>query len=226
MALPSDHTAAVDDHLRAAVNGIELNTLLRLPLPLVLASQSPRRQALLRHVGFVFDVVVPDINEDAVATTMDPADYVVHLATLKARRGAELVRQPSIVIGSDTTVVLDGMVLNKPSDAADAVRMLTMLSGRTHTVYTGIALLDSRTMYCTTAVRATQVTFRDLDAIEVQSYVDSGSPLDKAGAYGIQDDFGAVFVSRVEGCYYTIVGLPLELLYTELRAFVAKVDHA
>ncbi len=224
--MPVDPTQAVGDHLRAAACAIELNTLLRLPLPLVLASQSPRRQALLRHVGFIFDVVVPDIDEDAVSTALDPADYVVQLASLKAQRGAELVSQPSIVIGSDTTVVLDGMVYNKPTDAPDAVRMLTTLSGRTHTVYTGIALLDSRTMYCTTAVRATHVTFRDLDAREIQSYVASGSPLDKAGAYGIQDDFGAVFVSRVEGCYYTIVGLPLELLYTELRAFVAKVDHA
>jgi len=224
--VPSDPIHAVGEQLRAAASAIELNTLLRLPLPLVLASQSPRRQALLRHVGFTFDVVVPNIDEDAVSTQMEPAEYVAHLATLKAQRGAALVLRPSIVIGSDTTVVLDGMVLNKPTDAADAVRMLTMLSGRTHTVYTGIALLDSRTMYCATAVRATLVTFRDLDAIEIQSYVDSGSPLDKAGAYGIQDDFGAVFVSRVEGCYYTIVGLPLELLYTELRAFVAKDDHA
>lgn len=205
---------------------VALNTLLQLPLPLVLASRSPRREALLRHVGFAFDVVVPDVDEDAVSTSMDPAAYVEHLAVLKAQRGAELVLRPSIVIGSDTTVVLDGQVLNKPSDADDAVRMLSTLSGRTHTVYTGIALIDTRTLVCTSAVRSTHVTFRELDAMEIRAYVDTGSPLDKAGAYGIQDDFGAVFVSRVEGCYYTIVGLPLELLYTELRAFVARIGHA
>ncbi|MBS1561662.1 MAG: septum formation protein Maf [Bacteroidetes bacterium] len=199
---------------------------MQLPLPLVLASRSPRREALLRHVGFVFDVIVSDVDEDAVSTSMDPAHYVAHLAELKARRSAELVSRPSIVIGSDTTVVLDGLVLNKPADADDAVRMLSMLSGRTHTVYTGIALLDSRTMEATSAVRSTHVTFRELDAMEIQAYVSTGSPLDKAGAYGIQDDFGAVFVSKVEGCYYTIVGLPLELLYTELRAFVARIGHA
>lgn len=205
---------------------VELNALLRLPLPLVLASQSPRRQALLRHVGFTFSVVIPDVDEDAVSTLMPPSEYVATLATVKARRGAELALERSIVIGSDTTVVLDGMVLNKPADAADAVRMLGMLSGRTHTVYTGIALVDSQSNECSASVRATDVTFRELDAMEIQAYVNTGSPLDKAGAYGIQDDFGAVFVSKVEGCYYTIVGLPLELLYTELRAFVARYDHA
>jgi len=209
-----------------AVTRVKLNALLRLPLPLVLASQSPRRQALLRHVGFDFDVVVPDVDEDAVSTSLPPSDYVATLAELKARRGAVLVHQPSIVIGSDTTVVLDGVVLNKPVDEEDAIRMLTTLSGRTHTVYTGIALIDSRGDTCSTAVRSTHVTFRDLSAVEIRAYVDTGSPLDKAGAYGIQDDFGAVFVSKVDGCYYTIVGLPLELLYTELRAFVERAEHA
>jgi septum formation protein len=203
-----------------------LNSLLQIPHPLVLASQSPRRQALLTHIGFTFDVVVPNVDEDAVPTTMPPSDYVAHLALLKARRGAELVRQPSIVIGSDTTVVLDGTVLNKPVDAADAVRMLNALSGRTHTVHTGIALVDTETQVWRTAARETKVTFRTLDHAEIEAYVASGSPLDKAGAYGIQDDFGAVFVRSVEGCYYTIVGLPLELLYTELRSFIAEIGNA
>lgn len=205
---------------------IRLNTLLRLPRPLVLASQSPRRQALMRHVGFDFSVVRPDVDEDSVSTALDPADYVQQLATMKARRGAELVDQPSIVIGSDTTVVLDGAVLNKPLHADDAKRMLRSLSGRTHTVHTGLALVDSAYGRTVATSRATLVTFRDLDDDEIDAYVEGGSPLDKAGAYGIQDDFGAVFVSRVEGCYYTIVGLPLELLYTTLRAFVSREEHA
>jgi septum formation protein len=205
---------------------IRLNTLLRLPRPLVLASQSPRRQALMRHVGFDFSVVRPDVDEDSVSTALDPADYVQQLATMKARRGAELVEEPSIVIGSDTTVVLDGAVLNKPLHADDAKRMLRSLSGRTHTVHTGLALVDSADGRTVATSRATLVTFRDLDDDEIDAYVEGGSPLDKAGAYGIQDDFGAVFVSRVEGCYYTIVGLPLELLYTTLRAFVSREEHA
>jgi septum formation protein len=180
----------------------------------------------MRHIGFDFSVVRPDVDEDSVSTTLAPHDYVQQLAVMKARRGAELVTEPSIVIGSDTTVVLDGAVLNKPSDAEDAKRMLRSLSGRTHTVHTGLALVDSADGRSVTTSRATLVTFRELDADEIHAYVEGGSPLDKAGAYGIQDDFGAVFVSRVEGCYYTIVGLPLELLYTTLRSFVRSEAHA
>jgi septum formation protein len=206
---------------------LRLNDLLRLPLPLVLASQSPRRAALLRHVGFSFSTVVPNVDEDSVDTTLDPARYVEDLALMKARRGAELVGEPAIVIGSDTTVVLDGAVLNKPADADDACRMLRTLSGRTHTVYTGLALVAGPTgTHTLVTSRATQVTFRGLDDEEIRAYVATGSPLDKAGAYGIQDDFGAVFVSRVDGCYYTIVGLPLELLYTSLRTIVAEMTDA
>lgn len=206
---------------------IVLNDLLHLPVPLVLASQSPRRQSLMRHVGFVFTSVVPSIDEDAVPTSLVPADYVQELAWRKAQRGAELVDGDAIVIGSDTTVVLDGQVLNKPADADDAVSMLRRLSGRTHTVHTGLALVGrGRGLASRRSSRATNVTFRDLSDEEIHAYVGTGSPLDKAGAYGIQDDFGAVFVSRVEGCYYTIVGLPLELLYTELRELVAAGSHA
>ena len=141
--------------------------------------------------------------------------------------GKVSVEGDAIVIGSDTTVVLDGQVLNKPIDADDAVSMLRRLSGRTHTVHTGLALFGrGRGLSSRRASRATDVTFRDLSDEEIRAYVGTGSPLDKAGAYGIPDDFGAVFVSRVEGCYYTIVGLPLELLYTELRELVAAVRHA
>lgn len=205
------------------MNNVRLNSLLRLPYPLVLASQSPRRSALLKHVGFEFTTVVPDVDESAVPTDGEPAVYVERLALLKAQRGASLIDHDAIVIGSDTTVVLDGAVLNKPVDAQDAQRMLRLLSGRTHTVYTGLALATrcaAPRSVC--ASRATDVTFRELSDDEISAYVATGSPLDKAGAYGIQDDFGAVFVSSVHGCYYTIVGLPLELLYTTLRSFVAQ----
>ena len=206
---------------------IVLNDLLHLPVPLVLASQSPRRQALMRHVGFTFSSIVPSIDEDAVDTSIPPHEYVQELAFRKAMRGSELVGGDVIVIGSDTTVVLGDTVLNKPADAADAADMLRRLSGRTHTVHTGLALVGRGSgLGQRRASRATQVTFRELSDAEIDAYVASGSPLDKAGAYGIQDDFGAVFVSRVEGCYYTIVGLPLELLYTELRALVQEAHGA
>jgi septum formation protein len=206
---------------------IVLNDLLHLPVPLVLASQSPRRQALMRHVGFQFTSVVPSIDEDAVDTSLPPHDYVRELALRKAVRGCEMIDTDAIVIGSDTTVVLGDEVLNKPSDAPDAAAMLRRLSGETHVVHTGLALVGKgKGLGTRVASRATRVTFRDLSVDEIAAYVASGSPLDKAGAYGIQDDFGAVFVSNVEGCYYTIVGLPLELLYTELRAMVEESRRA
>ena len=125
--------------------------------------------------------------------------------------------------GADTTVVLQGYILNKPLDAADAVRMLSMLSNRTHEVFTGIALIecsaDGSARKIITDVSRTEVRFRRLSADEIRSYVASGSPLDKAGGYGIQDDFGAVFVEAIHGCYNTVVGLPLELLYRRLLEF-------
>lgn len=196
-----------------------INTLLGLPLPLVLASQSPRRHSLLTHLGFTFTVVRPDVDEDSIPMNQPPSAYVQQLACMKAERGLVLSSQPSMVIGSDTTVVLDGTILNKPSSPAHAVEMLQSLSGRTHTVHTGVAIAVPESYGLSTMVvsRQTDVTFRHLDNDEIKAYVETGSPLDKAGAYGIQDDFGAVFVSHISGCYYTIVGLPLELLYTSLR---------
>lgn len=183
---------------------------------LVLASASPRRQQLLEHVGFAFEVVVPNVDEDAVPTSMPPSDYVQELAKRKAFAGATLVEGAALVVGCDTTVVIDGRVLNKPRNTAEAAAMLGMLSGRTHTVFTGIAIVDTSTSSVMLKVSTTEVTFRELRHIEIATYVDSGSPMDKAGAYGIQDDAGALFVERVNGCYYTVVGLPLAMLSTML----------
>lgn len=202
----------------------KLNDLLGLTKPLVLASQSPRRRALLTSVGFAFSVVTPDIDESAVSNALPPNEYVSVLALMKAQKGAALYAHPAIVLGSDTTVLLDGNVLNKPTDANDATRMLKALSGRTHTVYTGIALVDGNRN--TTAVGTAEVTFRELDDAEIAAYVEGGSPMDKAGAYGIQDDQGALFVSRIEGCYFSVVGLPMALLYTTLLDFARYQDAA
>ncbi|NQW30815.1 MAG: septum formation protein Maf [Ignavibacteria bacterium] len=225
---------------------INVNALLKLDKPLVLASASPRRRQLLEHIGLHHTTVTPNIDEDVVAVTLPPEQYVMQLALLKAIAGATIAGAAtsgaatsvsatiseatlvadSIVLGSDTTVVLDGVVMNKPINAADAVRMLTALSGNTHTVYTGIALYHAASKKSVTAFSATRVTFRPLTQEEIAAYVATESPLDKAGAYGIQDDFGAVFVSHVEGCYYTIVGLPLQLLYTTLQQFAALLKGA
>lgn len=127
------------------------------------------------------------------------------------------------MIAADTIVVLDGKILNKPVDAADAKHMLQTLSGHSHTVYSGVTVLDVPSNRAIEDVQATKVTFRELNEAEIDAYVATGSPLDKAGAYGIQDDFGAVFVSHIEGCYYNIVGLPLEMLYTNLSRLVSNV---
>lgn len=189
--------------------------------PLVLASRSPRRIALLRQIGMHAVVVPGDIPE-----VFDDNDTVpgnaCRLALAKARTVAADVAD-AIVIGADTIVAIDHHVLGKPEDRQDAIRMLTLLSGRTHTVVTAFALIDRPSECERVAFEETRVTFRDLPADEIADYAGTGSPMDKAGGYGIQDDYGAVFVSRVDGCYYNVVGLPLSRLYTTLREFSTMV---
>ncbi|MDW8075571.1 MAG: Maf family protein [Bacteroidota bacterium] len=187
--------------------------LLQLPAPVILASASPRRQQLITLLGIDVSVIPAAVDEDAFDRTM-PRQYVEVLAQAKAAAVRRL-HPESIVIGADTTVVLDGQVLNKPLDRDDAVRMLRLLSGRTHTVITGVCVLWQKVRLVDS--RITHVTFRSLSEEEIAAYVASGSPLDKAGAYGIQDDCGATFVDAIEGCYYTVVGLPIALLYRMLR---------
>lgn len=199
---------------------MNLANIAGLSLPLVLASQSPRRKNLLDNLGFSFEVVVADIDENVFDENLEPSMLVQELALRKAREVAYNLTQSAVVLGADTIVVLDGKILNKPCDELDAERMLRMLSNRTHTVFTGIAFVESNSKKHITAVQATEVTFRQLEAEEIKAYIATGSPMDKAGAYGIQDDFGAVFVSNVSGCYYNIVGLPLELTYRKMKEFV------
>jgi len=186
-----------------------------LPRPLILASRSPRRLALLSQIGLSPRVVSCDIPEDFDATH-SPAENAQHLARKKAECVAKNVAE-GIVLGADTIVVIDGVILGKPVDDADAMRMLSLLGGRTHTVYTGFALIDRPSGQCVGGVEATQVTFRTIPRKEIEEYVRGGSPMDKAGAYGIQDDYGAVFVTRLEGCYYNVVGLPLARVFLELQ---------
>jgi len=194
--------------------------MLTLPYPLVLASTSPRRKHLLEQIGITFTVQPSDVDESLIPTSgAVPEEFVQRLALLKAQDVASRTHDHSTVLGADTIVVLNGEILGKPVDADDAKSMLRRLSGNTHTVYTGIALVDSDTYTSVTAVQQTDVTFRELTDDEIAGYVATGSPLDKAGSYGIQDDFGAVFVAHIVGCYYTIVGLPLELFYRTLRTF-------
>lgn len=189
--------------------------LLHLQLPLILASGSPRRKSLLQSMGLEFEVIVSDFDEDAIEFT-NPVDYCEKLARSKAESVLNLTEYPTIIIAADTIVYLEDKVLNKPRTELEALEMLTQLSGNTHSVFTAVAVANTANDTILVKHKETKVTFRNLRQIEIESYIATGSPMDKAGAYGIQDDFGATFVSSIEGDFYNVVGLPLELLYSML----------
>ena len=181
---------------------------------IILASRSPRRQDLLRQIGIAFRTVHSDVDE-AILPGESPEKYAVRLARDKASSVAART-DSGIVIGADTIVVLGDEVLGKPADARDAARMLTMLSGKMHRVITGLAIVDASTTAVKTASAVTRVWFYDMTPEAIESYVATGEPFDKAGAYGIQER-GALFVERIDGCYFNVVGLPLSLLASLLR---------
>ncbi len=181
---------------------------------LILASGSPRRADLLRQIGLEFEVIPSDIDEDEISGD-SPQQRALNAALAKALDVARKVGE-GIVIGADTIVVLEGRILGKPSGPQEAIRMLTLLSGKTHRVITGVALVDASSMKVESWVESTYVTFRELSPDEIIEYVETGIPLDKAGAYGIQDK-AAAFVKRIEGCYFNVVGLPLATLIERLR---------
>lgn len=190
---------------------------------LILASQSPRRRLLLRQIGLRF-VVRPSNVKEVFSLHETPFRNAKRIALEKAHDIAQSYSS-GIVIGADTIVVVDGKILGKPRTHGEARRMLRKLSGREHLVYTGFALVDARTGASTAGVERTRVRFRKLDQAEIAEYVSSGSPMDKAGAYGIQDDYGAVFVERVDGCFYNVVGFPLARFYTTLMKFIRECDR-
>jgi septum formation protein len=184
--------------------------------PIILASNSPRRRELLRQIGVVFSSDAADIDE-RVLPGEQPDVYAVRTALEKAQ--AVSARTGSgIVIAADTVVVLDGVIMGKPTDGREAERMLSMLSGKMHRVLTGLAIVDAGTGKTRTRVADTRVWFRPLTHDQITSYVGSGEPLDKAGAYGIQGK-GALLIDRIEGCYFNVVGLPLSLLAEMLIDF-------
>ena len=179
---------------------------------LVLASQSPRRSEILRQAGLECTVRIAAIDE-AVVAGETPENYVQRLAVEKA--SAIPAAETEVVLGADTTVVIDGEILGKPLDAADARRMLTLLSGRRHDVLTGICL--RRGTQIVRDVATTGVVFAPLSHQEIEDYVKSGEPMDKAGAYAIQG-LACKFVERIEGDYFNVMGLPISLVYRHLRA--------
>jgi septum formation protein len=177
---------------------------------LVLASQSPRRAEILRQAGIPFTVRAAPVDE----TPLDrekPENYVCRLAEMKVL--AVDAAPEDVVLGADTTVVVGGEMLGKPVDSADAVRMLERLSGRRHEVMTGICLRRGLDLIRDWAV--TEVWFAPMSAAEIEAYVASGEPMDKAGAYAIQG-LASKYIERIDGCYFNVVGLPVALLYRYL----------
>ena len=187
---------------------------------IILASNSPRRGELLRQIGLSF-VTAPANVDEQVQAGESPESYVVRVALDKARAAAAKAGS-GVIIAADTIVVLGDRILGKPADRHDAELMLSLLSGRTHIVITGLAVIDAAAGKTATGTSLTRVWFRDLSQDEITSYVMTGEPLDKAGAYGIQGK-GALFVKQIEGCYYNVVGLPLSLLGELLRNFSIRL---
>lgn len=182
---------------------------------LVLASTSPRRRAVLEQLGLSFDVVAPPAEAERCWDGREPPDtFALEIARAKARAVAS--RRPgALVVAADTIVVLDGDVLGKPADPDEARRMLARLGGREHVVHTGIAIITPEGAEGA-GVEATAVAIRALSVAEIDAYVVTGEPLDKAGAYGIQG-LGAALVERVRGCYFNVMGLPVTRLLALLR---------
>jgi MAF protein/thiamine pyrophosphokinase len=185
-------------------------------MPVILASGSPRRKELLEQAGFTFEVIPSHVEEKIMAT--DPEKVVQSLALQKALDIA--IKHPnSLVIGADTIVVCDKKILGKPSSKEMAYQMLSSLQNRKHSVYTGVAFVwtEENISKQVTFVQETVVSIAALSDTEIWAYIMGGSPMDKAGAYGIQDDFGLKYITQIEGDYYNVVGLPVARLYQELK---------
>ena len=180
---------------------------------LILASQSPRRKKLLAHLNMPFTIRVADIDE-AMDPAKPPAEEVARVSLAKAL--AVPREETDVVIAADTIVVLDGRVLGKPADKAEARAMLTALSGKTHQVMTGVTVLQGNKSRTHTEI--TEVFFRPLSQKEIDRYVESGEPMDKAGAYGIQGG-ASLFVEKLHGDYYNVMGLPVCRLWQMLEDF-------
>ena len=187
-------------------------------LPIYLASKSPRRKKLLKQLKLKFKTLDLHFHEQ-INDGEDPVFLVKRLSIEKLNHALLKIKK-GIIITADTIVVIDNHILGKPKNKIDAKRILKKLSGRTHNVYTGYSIYNSGNNKFITDFENTLVTFRKLSNEEIDDYISTGSPMDKAGAYGIQDDFGAVFIEKIDGCYYNVVGLPLAKVYHSLLRII------
>ena len=179
-----------------------------------LASSSPRRKKLLEQLNISFKTISVDIDE-TIGKNEKPLNAVKRLSAEKMRKAKEKIKE-GVIITADTIVVLDKEIIGKPANKKDALKILEKLSGKTHIVYTGFCISNIEKKIKINDYEKTLVTFRELNKQEIIDYVNTGSPMDKAGAYGIQDDFGAVFIKKINGDYYNVVGLPLTKVYNAL----------
>ncbi len=189
---------------------------------LILASKSPRRKQLLEQIGLTFDVVRPELDEALYFPGDDPVEYCMELARLKALSVANN-SQGALIIGADTIVLSDKRLMEKPADMAEASAMLEYLSGRTHQVHTGVSLQSPDLNVDCTFSEKTDVTFRKIEKNEIRHYIENFAPFDKAGSYGIQD-FSAVFVSSIRGCYNNVVGFPIYKFYQTVKDLALELE--
>jgi septum formation protein len=180
--------------------------------PLILASSSPRRQYLMREAGFTFTVDKPDVEENFPATL--PVNQVARFLAMKKAEYYRLSLTNQIVVTADTVVILRNRILNKPNDRAEALSMLSELSGNIHLVMTGVCVLSKGKEV--SFDDTTEVTFKKLSMPEIEFYVDHFKPYDKAGAYGAQDWIGMVAIEKINGSYFNVMGLPIDKVYTTL----------
>ena len=182
--------------------------------PLILASGSPRRRELLAKMGYTFEICTPDVDEHVAGHARD----IVHTLARRKAQAAAAHYTDGVIIASDTLVSLDGAPLGKPADAKEAHAMLAALSGREHEVFTGVCVLDVKTGQSETRTVRTGVTFREISAAEIDAYIATGEPMDKAGAYAIQGG-AAPFVARLDGEYENVVGFPVAEVREMLSGF-------
>lgn len=182
----------------------------------ILASKSPRRQELLKSLVKEFIVLTKEV-EEIFPENLQPEDVATYLSELKAKAFRDSIEKNELIITADTVVINDNKVLGKPVNANEALKMLTSLSNKSHEVITGVTLLSSKNQKSFQV--STKVFFKQLSINEINHYIEHYQPFDKAGAYGIQEWIGQIGITKIEGCYYNVMGLPLQQLYEELNAF-------
>lgn len=191
-------------------------------IKLILASSSPRRIELLNRLGIDFEVIPSNVEEPTPLLGEDPIGFAKRVSKIKADKVSQSVKE-GIVLGTDTIVELSGLILGKPTDRNSAKDMLELLSGRIHRVITGFTIINSRNQRFISDAVITAVKFRRLREEDIEDYLDKGEYMDKAGAYAIQG-YGSNFIEYIRGCYYNVMGLPLERIMGALRHFLLEEE--